>query len=176
MQQSLASLAPGMSCEDFTPELAEILEPGAEVFGKLLVDLAAQSLGDGGAFSAGRDSDLQVATAYDRAKIKIAIWNVIDTVTNNIALHRGFIDRSIDLGRSRRRDDEELAVKVGGFEAAWNPVEIALQRELLDLGTGFGSDDGEISTCFKQGTDLLECNGSSADEQDAASGEIEKER
>jgi hypothetical protein len=68
MQQQLARLAAGMRCENFAAQLAEIFKPRAEVFGQLLVDLAAQTLRDGGAFAGGGDGDLQIAAADHEPK------------------------------------------------------------------------------------------------------------
>ena len=87
VKEGLAGLAARMSFQDFAAELAQVLEPWAQVFGQLFVYLAAKSLCDRGAFSGGGDGDLQIAAADDRTEIEIAIGNVIDTVTNDISLN-----------------------------------------------------------------------------------------
>jgi hypothetical protein len=54
--------------EDFAAQPSQIFKPGAEVFGQLLVDLAAQPLRDGGTLAGRRDGDLQRAAADHEPK------------------------------------------------------------------------------------------------------------
>jgi hypothetical protein len=82
----LARFAAGMRGENFAAQFAEILKPGAEVFRQLLVDFAAQALGDGGAFAGGGDGDLQIAAADHGAEEEIAVGNVVDAVAQDAAL------------------------------------------------------------------------------------------
>ena len=90
-----------MRGEDFAAKLAEILEPGAEVVGQLLVDFAAEALGEGGAFAGGGDGDLQVAAADHRAEEEVAVGNVVDAVAEDAALDGSAIDGGVDR-RDRR--------------------------------------------------------------------------
>ena len=81
-----------MGGEDVAAELAEICEPGAEVLRQLLVDFAAEALGEGGAFTCGGDGDLEIAAGDDGAKEEVAVGDVVDAVAGDVALE-GSLDR-----------------------------------------------------------------------------------
>ena len=93
--RSLALFAARMRGENFAAQLAEVREPRTQICGQLLVDFAAQPLRDGGAFAGGRDGDLQIAAADDRAEEEIAVGNVVDAVARGC--------RAPDAPRDRRR-------------------------------------------------------------------------
>jgi hypothetical protein len=58
MEERFAGLTARMDFENFAAELAKVFEPCAEVFRKLRVDFAAESLGDSRALACGGDGDL----------------------------------------------------------------------------------------------------------------------
>jgi len=62
-----------MGGEHFAAQLAKVGEPGTEVVGELLVDFAAKTLGEGGAFPGSGDGDLEIAAGDDGAEEEIAI-------------------------------------------------------------------------------------------------------
>src|SRR5271168_681349 len=168
MQQRLSLFATRMSLEDFAAELSQIFQPCAKIFGQLLVDLAAKSLGDGGAFSRSRDGDLQVASADDGAKIKVAVGNVIHTIANDVSFDTAPINSGVDHRRISRGDDKEVAVEVEDFEAALKPFELTFGGELLDFGPGMGGDHSELDPGLEQAAYLFERDVARADEQAAA--------
>ena len=53
MQQQLACLGARMESENFAAQLPEVFEPRAQIVVKLCIDLAAQTLRNGRAFTAG---------------------------------------------------------------------------------------------------------------------------
>ncbi len=63
----------GCAGADIATQGAELLEPGTEVRGKLLVELAAEALGEGWAFAGGGDGDLQIAAGDGGSEIEIAV-------------------------------------------------------------------------------------------------------
>jgi hypothetical protein len=65
MKEGFARLAAGMGGEDFAAQGAKRFKPWAQVLRKLLIDFAAQPLGNGRALAGSRDCDLEVpATDY----------------------------------------------------------------------------------------------------------------
>jgi len=101
MEQKPAWLAGRESCKNLAAKLPERFKPRAKILWQLLVYLAAQALSKGGAFSCGRDSNLQVAATDHRTKKEIAVWNVVDAVADNAQLDRPMIDCRINLWRIR---------------------------------------------------------------------------
>ena len=92
MEQRFPGLAAGVRFENLAAELAETFKPGGKVAGQLLVDFAAEALGDGGTFSGGGDGDLQGSAADHRTEKEIAVGNVVDAVAKNVSLDRAAIN------------------------------------------------------------------------------------
>src|ERR1700744_799169 len=92
MQQGFAGFAGGKRGEDFAALCSQLCKPGADGLRQLRVDLAAQALGEGGAFSAGGDGYLQWAALHDGSEEEITVGNVIYAVAEDSALDCGSID------------------------------------------------------------------------------------
>jgi hypothetical protein len=127
VEQEFALFAAGMGGEHFAAELADILKPGAEVVGELLVDFAAKTLGEGGALSGSGDGDLEIAAGDDGAEEKVAVGNVVHTVAEDIALKRAGIDGQVDGGHVGCRDDDEVAVEIGKRKGAFDERELSFK-------------------------------------------------
>ena len=84
MKQEPCALRRGDAWRELRGEGGRGFEPGAEVVRQLLVDFAAQALGDGGAFAGGGDGDLQVAAADHGAEEEIAVGDIVDAVAEDV--------------------------------------------------------------------------------------------
>ena len=120
VEQELALFAAGMAGENFAAQLAQVGEPGAEILRELLVDFAAETLGEGGAFSGSGDGDLEIAAGDDGAEEKIAVGDVVDAVAEDIALESAGVDGLVDGGRVGCRDDDEVAIEIGERKGAFD--------------------------------------------------------
>ena len=82
---------------------------------------------------------MQVAAADDGAEEKIAVWNVVDAVAEDVALERPGIDCLINCGRVCCGDDEEVPVEISEFEGDRDPAATARQFRGEDAGRTRGS-------------------------------------
>ena len=174
VEQQAALFAARMRGENFAAQFAELRKPGAEILGKLFVDLAAQALRDGGAFAGRGDGDLQVAAADYGAEEEVAVGNVVDAVAGNAARDGFAIDGRIDFGHVGSGDDDEVAVEIGGSELALDPFELAFGGELADFRAGLGRNDAELHAGLEQAADLFERNRSRAHQQGGAASSFRK--
>ena len=140
MQEQPARLAAQMGCENFAAQPSHIFKPRAEVFGQLLVDLAAQLLREGGTLASGRNSDLQRAPADHGTKIKIAVRRVVHAVGQNLARDGFPINLCVDFGGIGGGDDQINAIEVGDFKGPLDPFETALDCEQPDFLSRHGRD------------------------------------
>jgi hypothetical protein len=112
VQEQIAGFSGGRGGTDVAAERAEYGEPGSEVGGKLGVDFAAETLRESGAFTCGRDGDLQIAAGDDGSKVEVAVGRVVDGVAKDVASQSFFVDGVVYAGCVGGGDDEEGAVKV----------------------------------------------------------------
>jgi len=134
MQQELSLLACGKSSEHFAAKLSNALKPGTEISRKLRVNLLPQSLGERRAFAGSRDGDLQIATAYDRSEVEVAVRRIIDGVAQDIALDSCLIDRSVDGSIVCGGYHEERLIKIGGTELTPHQLNPPPVRKGYDFG------------------------------------------
>src|SRR5580658_1997418 len=128
MQEQPARIAARMNLKNLAAELTQMFKPCAEVFRQLRINLAAEALGDGGAFAGGGDGYLQIATADDGAKKEIAVGNVVDAVARDVSSYATLVDGCIHIRRIGGGDDQEIAIEVGVFKAALDPFQSAFDR------------------------------------------------
>jgi hypothetical protein len=175
VEEQAALFAAGLRGEGFAAQCAKLGEPGAEIFGKLLVDFATQALRDGRAFAGRGDGDLQVAAADYRAEEEVAVGNVVDAVAGNAARNGLAIHRCIDFGHIGSGDDDEVAVEVGGREFALDPLEFALIGKLANFRPGLRRNHAQLDAGSEQAADLFERNRSRAHQQAGAAIEFEED-
>ncbi len=111
-----------MCGENLAPESAYLRKPRSEIIRQLCVDLAAQLLGYGGTFAGGGDGDLQVSAPNHRSEVEVAVRRIVNAVDKNVPAHGLAVDRRVHFRIIRGRDDEEIAVEIGGFKYALNPT------------------------------------------------------
>ena len=100
VQQRLALFAARMSGQNFAAKFAQIREPGTKILGQLLIDFAAQTLRDGGTFAGGRNGDLQIAAAHDRAEDRNRSWEDRRRCCRGCRVRRRPINGGIHVGES----------------------------------------------------------------------------
>ena len=127
VEEKLALFASGMGGEHFAAQLAKVGEPGTEVVGELLVDFAAKTLGEGGAFPGSGDGDLEIAAGDDGAEEEIAIGDVVHAVAEDVALESSGVDGLVDGGRVSCRDDDEVAIEISEREGALDERELSFK-------------------------------------------------
>jgi len=176
VEERLAGVAARMGFENFAAELAQVFKPCAEVFWKLCVNLAAETLRECGAFAAGGDGDLKVAAVDYRTKKEIAVGNVVDTVAGDVSGDTAFVNGSVYFWNICGCDDYELAVEVGVLKLALDPLELSVLRQLMDFGKGVGGDYVKAEAGGEQGADLVERYVACSDEEAVAVGEIQEDR
>ena len=108
----------GMRGEDFAAELAQILEPGAEVVGSCSSISRRRRWATAGLSPLVEMAICRLAAADDGAEEEIAVGNVVDAVAEDVALDCAAIDGGVDFGGVGGGDDEEVAVEVGGLRSA----------------------------------------------------------
>jgi hypothetical protein len=175
VEEKLTLFRAGMRGEDLAAEFAEVGEPGTEILGQLLVNLAAKSLGKGGAFSGSGNGDLEVAAGDDGAEEEIAIGNIVNAVAEDVALEGSGVYGLVDDGRVCCGDDDEIAVEVGEIEGALDDGELAFLCELADFRTNLRRDYVETETGLKERADLLEGHVACADQQTGTAFEFEED-
>ena len=136
MQQCFALFTARMDLQHFTAQLAEPLQPRAEILGKLRIDFAAQALSYGRAFAGGRDRDLQFAAAYHRTEEEIAIGNIIDAIAEDAAFHRALIDSRIHRGRIGRGNHKITTIEVCRRKFSLDPFQLAFVGKPPDFSLG----------------------------------------
>jgi len=176
VQEQAALFATRMRREDFAAQFAELGEPGTEILGKLLVDFAAQALREGGAFASRGDSDLQVAAADYGAEEEVAVGNVVDAIAGDAARDSLAIDCCVDFGHIGGRDDDEVAVEIGGLELAFDPFELAFGGELADFRAGLWRNHAELDAGLEQAVEFFARDRSRAHQQAGAAVEFQKNR
>src|SRR5436190_2451233 len=122
MQQLLACVAGGLSCQDLTALPSEFADALGVLWSELAFQLQAQLLRQGRALAACRNGDLQVATSDHRGKIEIAVGRVVYYIAEH-SMPVGFgIHFMIDVRRGSCCDHEFLVADVAGCEAALVPL------------------------------------------------------
>jgi hypothetical protein len=175
MQQGFAALSAGMEGKDVAPKPAEAGKPRAQIAGKLLVDFAAQVLGEGGAFARSGNGDLQVAATHDRAEKEIAIGDVVHAVAEDVSLNYPAINSRVYLRRIRGSDNNKVVVKVGDFEASLNPFEFPFGREFANFKASLGSNNAKSQSSSEQAANLVARDVACAYQKAAAAIKFEKD-
>jgi len=98
---------------------------------------------DGGAFACRGDGNLQTAAADHRAKKKSQFGMSSNAVDGNVPFYAAAMDRSIHFRLVRGGDDDEVAVEIGGLEAAFRPFQLGLGGQRADRGERFGRDHAQ---------------------------------
>jgi hypothetical protein len=155
MEQGFAVLAGAMEGKNLAPNPTETGKPWAQIVGKLLVNFAAQMLGEGGAFSRSGDGDLQVTATHDRAEKEITIGYVVHAIAKNVALDRAAVNSCVYLWRIRGGDSNRVAIEVGDFEASWNPFEFPCGCEFANFKASLGCNDVKVQSSFEQAANLF---------------------
>src|ERR1700680_4601297 len=86
MKQPLPLVVQRLHLRNLATKVAQVGQPVAGVERKLRIDLFPQSLGERGARSGGRDSNLKTPPPYHRRKIKIAKRRIIHRIAEDIFL------------------------------------------------------------------------------------------
>ena len=144
MEQELAVFSGLIGGEDVAAELAEILQPGSEVRGKLFVDFAAQALRERGTFAGGGDGDLQIAASDYRAEVEVAVRRVVDRVAEDVAGYGFFINGRVYSGVIGCGYYQKYFVEIGGLEIALMEFNMALLGECGDVGMNARRDDAQF--------------------------------
>ena len=84
MQQQLARLADRFDSGHFAAETAKLHQPFAKIVRQLRVQFFTKPLRKGRAFAGSRNGNLQISTANDRRKIKIAERWIVDRIAKNV--------------------------------------------------------------------------------------------
>jgi hypothetical protein len=176
MKQKPSLFVARMGGEDFAAKLAEVLKPWAEVRGELLVDFAAQALGNGGAFAGGGDGDLEIAATDDGAEEEIAVGDVIDAVGEDAATHRFAINEGVYFGHIGGGDYQRVGVEVGRLKGALDPFKFAFAGELLDFGACGWRHDAELEAGCEKRSKLFKRDVASAYQEATAAIEFEEDR
>src|ERR1039458_2503474 len=114
-----------MDRENFASQSSEILEPGAEVSGKLRVDFAPEAWCNSRLFSGSGRGDLYLARAHYGAEKKVAVGDVIDAIGEDATLDGEPVNLGVYRGRISCSDDDKVAIKIGRFKASLNPFQLA---------------------------------------------------
>src|SRR5208337_1910343 len=164
-----------MRCKHLAPKLTKLFEPCTKILGQLHIDLAAEALRKGRAFSSGRDGNLKIASADHGTKEEIAVGNVVHAVAEDIARHSLAVNSGVDRGRISRRDDEEVSVEIGRFEGALNPLELPFLSQLANLRPCFGRNKAQRQPGLEQRAYFVQRDVARAHQQAAAAFELEED-
>ena len=131
-------------------------EPWAEIFGELLIDLAAQALRQCWALACGGDGDLQISATHHRAEIEIAVGRIVDCIAENAALYRGCIDGVIHCRSFGSGDDEECAFEIRRIEFAAVPGDLPDAASAWISGRASGAMTSNERIRLQQALNFLE--------------------
>src|SRR6266849_6188105 len=122
MQQLLACVAGGFSCQDLAAQPSELADALGVLRSELAFQLQTQLLRQGRTLAPCRNGDLQVAASDHRGKIEIAIGWVVDYIAEHSMPASFGINFMIDFRRGSCCDHEFLVAGVTGCEAALVPL------------------------------------------------------
>ncbi len=77
----------------------------------MLLQFLANMLAESRAVPSGRDGNLELAAAYHRGSVEVAIAGIIDSVAQCARLPRFVINGAIDLLRIGGGDDQEISLR-----------------------------------------------------------------
>jgi hypothetical protein len=149
MEQGFAQFPGGMVGKNLAPKLTETRKPRTQIAGNLLIDLAAQLLGERGALPRSGNGDLQVTATHNCAEKEIAIGDVVYTVAEYVSLNCAAINSRIHFRRTRGGENNKMFIEVGDFEASLNPFEPPLGDEFANFTASFGSNNAKPQSSFE---------------------------
>src|SRR5579863_8761329 len=134
---------------------AEPVQPGF-VFGtELFGEFFPQTLRESGAFAIGGDGDLQVAALHDGTVVEVAVIDIVDSVAEGALRFGREKYRAIEFTQRRGGNDEEGALKIGGFEMFRKPLYTQIAYPFGDLGCDLRGDYAHASAGLQQAGDLV---------------------
>ena len=148
---------------------------GPRSCGELLVDFAAKTLGEGGAFSGSGDGDLQIAAGDDGAEEKIAVGDVVDAVAKDIALESAGVDGWLTAGESVAAMTMKLPSRSESAKGRSTSSRLSFKSQLANFGVSLGRDDAETQAGLEQAADFLEGHVARTDQQTRAAVEFEED-
>jgi hypothetical protein len=165
-----------MSGKYFAPQITDEAKPIAHRLVESVIDLAAQHLRDGGAFSGGGNRDLKIAAAHDGGKIEAAIRRIIDGIAENCAPFRFGEHRMIHIALGRGRNHEELSFKIARLEWTRQPLQFSGGGELAHVVNGCRRNDCYTCARFQKGRNFCCAYRAGADDEARASGKLDENR
>ncbi len=174
VQQQLAWLTKRFHADDLTAKTTEFKQPRAKIAWKLLIQFLAQTLRKRGAFTRGRDGNLQVAAPDDRREIVVAIRWIIHCINEDVLTLCFGKHGTIDFGNVCAGNYEEAAVDVALSEGAEMKCKSTFRGEFVDAGKRIKRHYRHVSLSFKQTQNLALGDVTGAYNEAAATGEFKK--
>jgi hypothetical protein len=173
MEQTLAFLSGWIGGDDIAAQLPERIERWTQIGGQGGINLSPQLLRQGGAFTGGRDGDLQFAPAPDRWKVEVAIWRIVGRIAENAVSARSEEDGRVDSGLVGCGYHQVGFEDVVAKEGALFPREYAVCCELSHCVNRLGRNDPQVRARGGQRGDLFETNIAAANDQHTSVFEFE---
>ncbi len=153
---------------------AERVEPNS-VFGpELKFEFLAKALGESRAFAVGGNGDLEIAPLHDGAVVEVAVVDIVDGVTEDMALVGFEKNGFVEVAERGGGDDEEFVVEIGGSESFGEPIDLAITDTFGEVGMKIRGDDGDVRAGLEERWDFGCSDRTTADDEDVAILEFEE--